>query len=310
MLVARRDPFHPGAHDAAYSPGADVGRGHAPRLIRTVSMLQIVGSLLAIPLGLASAYSFYRANFSVETTCQSLRASIVSMIDKGVDASTRRILVRRDVEAFEQTCGKVDPDATAAFKALLAFDSTAGSSAPAATPIAPTPQRTDVQPKQAVRKIETHPQVTGKPPVAAWPTAAAAVVRHDPAVSDAQWVDAVRQALVAHRAERPTADAVKAADAPAAAPARQPAKQETALPAPAVAAPVSAPVVAPALPPAAWVAAPAVPPVDPDHPVPPGAIPESASPTDAASLDEHGHSRIRKWIAKVPLMGNVINNGW
>lgn len=308
MLVARRDPYHPGAHDAAYSPGADVGRGHAPRLIRTVSMLQIVGSLLAIPLGLASAYSFYRANFSVETTCQSLRASIVSMIDKGVDASTRRILVRRDVEAFEQTCGKVDPDATAAFKALLASDSTAGSSAPAATPIAPTPQRTDVQPKQAVRKIETRPQVNGKPPAAAWPTAAAAVVRHDPAVSDAQWVDAVRQALVAHPAERPTADAVKAPVA--AAPAPQPAKQEAALPAPAVAAPVSASVVAPALPPAASVAAPAVPPADPDHPVPPAAIPESASPTDAASLDEHGHSPIRKWIAKVPLMGNVINNGW
>jgi hypothetical protein len=112
--------------------------------------------------------------------------------------------------------------------------------------------------------------------------------------------------LVAHRAERPTADAVKAAVAPA----PQPAKQEAALPAPAVAAPISAPVVAPALPPAAPVAAPAVPPADPDHPVPPGAIPESASPTDAASLDEHGHSRIRKWIAKVPLMGNMINNGW
>ena len=54
MLVARRDPFHPGAHDAAYSQ--DAAGGGAPRFARTVSMLQVVGSLLAIPVGLASAY--------------------------------------------------------------------------------------------------------------------------------------------------------------------------------------------------------------------------------------------------------------
>ena len=90
-------------------------------------MLQVVGSLLAIPVGLASGYSIYRANFSVETTCQSLRANIVSMIDKSVDAGTRRMLVRRDVETFEQTCGTVDPDATAAFKALLAADKPAAA---------------------------------------------------------------------------------------------------------------------------------------------------------------------------------------
>ena len=103
MLVARRDPFHPGAHDAAYSHGADIVGASAPRLARTVNMLQVVGSLLAIPVGLASAYSIYHANFSAETTCQSLRANIVSMIDKSVDAGTRHMLVRRDVEQFEQT---------------------------------------------------------------------------------------------------------------------------------------------------------------------------------------------------------------
>ena len=118
MLVARRDPFHPGAHDASFSHGADVAGGGAPRLARTVSMLQVVGSLLAIPVGLASGYSIYRANFSVDTTCQGLRANIVSMIDKSVDAGTRRMLVSRDVERFEHTCGATDPDATAAFKAL------------------------------------------------------------------------------------------------------------------------------------------------------------------------------------------------
>ena len=119
MLVAKRDPFHPGAHDASFrirAPPRMPGSA-APRLARAMSALQIVGTLLAIPVGIGSAYSMYRANFSVEATCQSLRANIVVMLDKSVDASTRHMLVRRDVEAFEHSCGAVDPDATAAFKA-------------------------------------------------------------------------------------------------------------------------------------------------------------------------------------------------
>ncbi len=314
MLVARRDPFHPDAHDAAYAQGADV-EPRAPKLARTVNMLQVIGSLLAIPLGLASGYSIYRANFSVETTCQSLRTNIVSMIDKSIDASARRILVRHDVEAFEQTCGKVDPEATTAFKALLAADK---APVPTATVAAPAPQRAEAKPKQAIRKIETRPQVAARPPAEAWPTATGEPARHDPAASDAQWVDAVRQALLTHHEERPRADAAPA-PARAGVPAPQPAKQEAALPtpapvpAPAVAAPVSAPIavtVAPPLPPAATVAAPPVAQADPDHPVPPAAIPESASPPDAAKPNEQSHPRIRGWIAKIPLMGNVINNGW
>ena len=91
----------------------------ASKLTRFVTAIQLVGSLLAVPIGIASAYSFYRANFSPDTTCQNLRSGIVAMLDKSVDAATRRILVRRDVEAFEKACGTVDPDATAAFKTLL-----------------------------------------------------------------------------------------------------------------------------------------------------------------------------------------------
>lgn len=305
MLVARRDPFHPGAHDASSSHGADVAGGGAPRLARTVSMLQVVGSLLAIPVGLASGYSIYHANFSVETTCQGLRANIVSMIDKSVDAGTRRMLVSRDVERFEQTCGATDPDATAAFKALLAADK------PAAPVAAAVARRPDAPPKELVRKAEPPAQATAKLPAAASPPAT--VVRRDPAVSDGQWLDAVRQALVVHGAEPPTADTARAPVAPAAGPAQRPAQQEAVLPpqAPTVAAPapVILPVV-PALPPAASVATPLAPQADPDHPVPPAAIPESASPTDAASQDEHGHSRVRKWIAKIPLVNTVVENAW
>ena len=306
MLVARRDPFHPGAHDAATSQGADVSGRAAPRLARTVSMLQVVGSLLAIPVGLASGYSIYRANFSVDTTCQGLRANIVSMIDKSVDAGTRRMLVRRDIETFEQTCGAIDPDATAAFKALLASDK------PAAPVAAPVARRLDAPPNEIVRKAEPIPQLTAKLPAAASPPAATAVVRREPAVSDTQWLDAVRQALVVHGAELPKAEVAKAPVAPAAVPAQRPAQQEAVLPPQAPAAATPAPVispVAPTLPPAASVETPAASQADADHPVPPAAIPNPADEA-AAKPDEHGHSRIRGWIAKVPLMGNVINNGW
>ena len=66
------------------------GMTERPRLARTVTVLQMVGSLLAIPVGLGSAYSIYHANFSPESACQTLRANIVSMLDKSVDAATRR----------------------------------------------------------------------------------------------------------------------------------------------------------------------------------------------------------------------------
>ena len=61
MLVATRDPVHPHAPDASAHSHSRVGRW--------VSILQLAGSLLAIPVGLASGYSIYRANFSPETTC-------------------------------------------------------------------------------------------------------------------------------------------------------------------------------------------------------------------------------------------------
>jgi len=302
MLVARRDPFHPGAHDAAYSQDA-VGGG-APRFARTVSMLQVVGSLLAIPVGLASAYSIYRANFSVETTCQALRANIVSMIDKSVDASTRHMLVRHDVEKFEQSCGAIDPDATAAFKTLLAGDKAA----------APFARHVDAAPKESARKAEPHPPAIAKLLAAAPPSVAATAAPRDPAVSDAQWVDAVRQALLTHHPERPAAAAAKAPVAPEAIQSQWPGQREAALPpsvpaaaAPSPVVPPAAAAVAPALPPAASVAAPAVPRADPEHPVPPAAIPD---PEEAAAAKPEPHqSRIGRWIARVPLLGPVWENG-
>ncbi|MGC2827661.1 MAG: hypothetical protein WA322_26105, partial [Pseudolabrys sp.] len=212
MLVARRDPpFHVDAANVAPAHSSAYPATQASRLTRFVTAIQMVGSLLAVPVGIASAYSFYRANFSPQITCQSLRSGIVAMLDKSVDAATRRILVRRDVETFEKTCAAVDPDATAAFKALLAVEKTAPV---AAAPVASKVQHSETASKELVRKAEPRPQVPAKQPL----TAAAPVVvestRRDPGISDAQWLDAVRQALATHKEETPTPDAAKPQSAP------------------------------------------------------------------------------------------------
>jgi len=314
MLTATRDPFHSGAPDASL-PRHDSGS----RLTRTFTVLQVVGSLVAIPIGLVSAYSMYHATFSVESSCQSLRGNIVTMLDKSLDATTRRMLVRRDVEVFERSCGAVDPDATAAFKALLAADKTAS---PVSVAVAPA---VDVKPKESVRKAESRPAAAAKQtaakanPVAA--AAAAPALREDP-VPDALWLDAVRQALVNHTpAPAKASEPVKTQSAMQTPPAAVSAKPlDVPTPAEARVAPVVLPdarapasTTAPVLPPPETVAkTTAEPRPDAEHPVPPQAIPDSVPPdnADAARPDEQGHPRIRRWVAKIPLMGNVINNGW
>jgi hypothetical protein len=315
MLVATRDPMHsPGAHDPS-SPRRDGVHGHvpAPRSARFVTMLQMAGSLLAIPVALGSAYSVYQANFSPDTQCQQLRANIIAMIDKKIDAATRRMLVRRDVEAFEKSCGGFDPDAKAAFVTLLAIQPLKVPGH-AATPKADVPKaevvkaepakaeaakpdvvKTETPAKDAARKAE--PRATAKP-------AAVAVAEpeavSDTAASDARWLDAVRGALVTHDAARDAAAANEAA--------RAPVLKSTLTPAPfgalpATAAPVTAaPVAAPALPPAAAVAT--QPPRDANHPVPPAAIPD-APPLDIASAAA-GRPR-STWISNIPFVGQVLD---
>jgi hypothetical protein len=315
MLVATRDPvLHPGAHDA--SPRHDAAAGMpagaaVPRVARFMTVLQMVGSLLAIPIGLASGYSIYRANFSVDTTCQTLRANIVSMIDKKIDATTRRMLVRHDVETFEKSCGGVDPDAEAAFKALLAADKTPAPAVAAAAPRAAAP------PKEVARKAEPHPAVAAKRPTAhaAPVTVEAKPVRRAASVSDVRWLAAVRHALVTHAPERaPSAETAAAATvAPAAV---QPVMPETRVvsraPAPAMPLTQPAPVAsfAPVLPPATSVATAPARQADADHPVPPASIPEITSvPAEVtgATAEQRPGSRFG-WIAQIPLLGQVFGS--
>lgn len=314
MLVARRDPpFHVDARDDA--PAYDGARPQvkAPRIVRFVTAIQMIGSLLAVPIGIGSAYSFYRANFSPETTCQNLRSGIVAMLDKSVDTATRRILVRRDVEAFEKTCGNVDPEATAAFKTLLATDKapvpapmTAPVTAAADPGIRKTPR--EVAPKEPVHKVEPH-QLSVARPAPSNPVPEIETARRDPAVSDAQWLDAVRAALVTHKPQDQPADGARATPAPSSA-AIAPSNTPDTAPAVVNRTPVDAPPAVPALPPPISVAPP-LQHADVDHPVPPGSIPDAppSANTELANVDEHHRSRIGKWISEIPVLGSIVDNG-
>jgi hypothetical protein len=315
MLVARRDPpFHTDA-DPAHPYANSRPPPRTSKLPRFVMIMQLFGSLVAVPVGIASGYSFYRANFSPEATCQTLRSGIIALLDKSVDAAARRVLVRRDIETFERTCAAVDPEATAAFKSLLAAEKIAAPppspaiAAPAPPAAAPKAQRSEPAPKEpapkeAVRKLEPRPQVPAKQPPANTASAAPEPARRDAAVSDAQWLEAVRQALVTQKPDRRPVEAAKPS---VVAPVARPVTQEAPVQPPAdVRLDPATPMVAPALPrPITIPAAPAQR-VDADHPVPPESIPDAAPP---AKPNEPDRSRIGKWISGIPLLGPVLDNG-
>lgn len=347
MLVARRDPpFHSDADPRApLNPNSPL-TPRASKLPRFVMFMQLFGSLVAVLVGIGSGYSFYRANFSPEATCQTLRSGIIALLDKSVDAAARRVLVRRDIETFERTCAVVDPEATAAFKSLLAAEKAAApppapaTAAPAAPPAAPPAspkaqrgepaqaQRSEPAPKEPVRKPEPRPQGTAKQPPANTAPVTPEPTRRDAAVSDAQWLEAVRQALITQKPDRRPVEAAKpSVVAPVARPVTQeppvqppadvrpvarPVTQETPLQPPADIRPDPAtPAVAPALPrPITIPPAPAQR-VDADHPVPPESIPDAVPPATVskAKPDEPDRSRIGKWISGIPLLGPVLDNG-
>jgi len=270
MLAARRDPIlghgpqdAPLPHRPAPSPLAPAA---TPAFTRFIAGLQIIGTVLAVPLGLASGYSIYRANFSPEAKCGSLRANIISMLDKNADATTLRLLVRRDVDTFEHSCAAVDPDAVAAFRTLLAK--------PTAVATAPKADKT-VKEAKAARPAKVEKQLEKKTEKKVVHAAPAEHVAH--AKADADWLAAVRRALVDHApVTRAQAAEVPAqyAPAPMAPPVARP--MGTLLSAPAQAQ------AAPPLPPATTVAdAPkndAPKNNDESHPVPPALIPDVGPP--------------------------------
>jgi hypothetical protein len=71
---------------------------------RLFTTLNICGALLTVPAATAGLYTNYQATFSSEATCRALRRSILSALEKEVDAKIKQVLVRKDVAEFEHTC--------------------------------------------------------------------------------------------------------------------------------------------------------------------------------------------------------------
>jgi hypothetical protein len=86
-------------------------------MVRTklVTTLNVCGILLAVPASAAGLYTTYRANFSSEVTCRTLRSSILRALETDLPFAARHALVRKDVAEFEQSCAPGDPEG---FKAL------------------------------------------------------------------------------------------------------------------------------------------------------------------------------------------------
>ncbi|HZL32083.1 MAG TPA: hypothetical protein VFC54_13640 [Pseudolabrys sp.] len=362
-LTARREPTFDGAghagagkgqnngHDGGFAgahgggPAHGAGAHHAIRptgLLRFVSTVQILGSLLAVPLGLASGYSIYKANFAPETTCQQLRGNIIAMLDKSVDATTRRMLVRRDVEGFEANCGSFDPDAHAAFKRLLAGDlpvavravnpapvkpeikqavSVASQTAPkiASKPAAKVEAK--IEPKVELKagpkpeaKVEAKAEAKPEAKVERKAEAKAEPAQREAVVTDTRWLAAVRQALVKHAvAEEPETlvlhpswNLTPAEKPPAQQPQSKPepvrAMPPQPMPPQAVPAQVM-PALASPPPPAPVAPAQAT---SADHPVPPASIPVPVNGETQEAGNEG--SRLTHWIAQIPLVGRVIES--
>ncbi len=285
MLVATRDPpLYSGAPEASGAVRRD-----APRFAGLMTGLQIAGSLLALPVGLVSGYSVYHANFSAEARCQSLRGNIVSTLDKSADASTLRMLVRRDVAAFEASCGDVDPDAVAAFRTLFTARTKLATMRKVA---APAPAAREGQGTKA----------SAQPPAAKSKPASAEAVpaQRAAAASDAAWLAAVRHALVHRHEEMPLPEASRAEARPPLHGLGRPAVEPDGNPK-TVAAPVAMISVAPS-----YVVAPAAP-ADADHPVPPapivGPLPRA---TAAASPVERLGDKNGNWFTRLPLIGRAF----
>ena len=107
MLVATRDDR---ARHETHSAAPPFGPPEPVRSLasRFTGSVQVLGSFVGIPLALLGGYATYSSNFSVEAKCQSLRTSIVSMLDKKADPSTLRLLMQRDVAAFQRECGEAE----------------------------------------------------------------------------------------------------------------------------------------------------------------------------------------------------------
>jgi hypothetical protein len=83
-------------------------------------IVQFLAALVAIPVALAGAYTFYQGQISVEGVCDSLRSKMIGVIDRNVPAEVKFALLHRDAEMFEKKCAGVDPDTLTIFQVTIA----------------------------------------------------------------------------------------------------------------------------------------------------------------------------------------------
>ena len=82
-------------------------------------IVQLTAALIAIPVGLAAAFSFYHNQISAEGVCDNLRGSLLGIIDRNVPADVKYASMHRDFEHFEKKCARLDPDVHSVFVAAM-----------------------------------------------------------------------------------------------------------------------------------------------------------------------------------------------
>jgi hypothetical protein len=81
--------------------------------------MQLFAAVLTIPAAAAGTYSVYQSYFSTGAVCDGLRNSVLATMEKGIPAETMYLLMRKDAEAFDKSCAKLDPDASVIFQSAL-----------------------------------------------------------------------------------------------------------------------------------------------------------------------------------------------
>ena len=82
-------------------------------------IVQLAAALVAIPVALAGAFTFYNSQISSEGVCEALRSKVVSIIDRNVPVEVKYALVHRDVDQFEKKCATIDPDTHTIFRVTI-----------------------------------------------------------------------------------------------------------------------------------------------------------------------------------------------
>lgn len=126
-------------------------------------VVQLTAAIVAIPVALAGAFSFYNSQISTEGVCETLRSKVVAVIDRNVPVEVKYALVHRDVDLFEKKCAGIDPDTHTIFRVTIEH-----LQFPARVEMSPArhtelPVRTAAAPQATVGRPATAPAAHAQP---------------------------------------------------------------------------------------------------------------------------------------------------